>query len=191
MIGVIAVARIVSARGPEPEQMIARQKIEAALSGVEGYLGDSLWENLDGAGEYMALFEYSSAAAVERGAIATATLMESDEVLHATELPVDLSFVDVKVSSGQSPAELFIPSFLSVSHRVASPGRGHELEEEMDAILAQLQYIPGCLGTMRAVRTDINEEIVCFASWATKAAYDDSLPDRENFYDLRLYQKIE
>ncbi|MBS1716427.1 MAG: hypothetical protein JSS72_01695 [Armatimonadetes bacterium] len=79
--------------------------------------------------------------------------------------------------------------FLSISHRIAEPGYGEQLAEEIEMIFSELTMIAGFRAGLVCVNQALEEEVYSFASWSKLEAFLASLPEIE-VYKVLAYHRL-
>jgi hypothetical protein len=90
---------------------------------------------------------------------------------------------------GPSLSETPAGTFLSTSDRIADPGMGKDLTDDLKTVFAELRLMDGCLGSVIARNEILEEESVGLVSWSKKEAFERSLP-RKQPYKVRLYNRM-
>jgi heme-degrading monooxygenase HmoA len=165
------------------------QEIDKKLQVVEGYLGVGLWRSMRTPGEFISLYHYSSGDAAERayGLIGNSRVQVISRSAPIT--PADVSRIEIFSKLGRDEPNAKVGDFLSVSDRVADPGFGPELIEEVTQTLQNLTLLPGFLGAECGRSEALPDRVFGIASWESEAAYRGSIPPGR-IPDVDLYRRV-
>jgi len=165
------------------------QTLDPALRGVDGYGGLALWRMVGAPDRHLVIYEYRDIASADEGlqALAAGRLLTQTPV--ALRAPADVLRAEVLNRTGRALLSTPIERFLSLSIRVAEPGYGQELADELDNIFGELSFIPGFLGSLYARNETISEEVVGIVTWDTQESFVSSVPDGSP-YEVRLYRRV-
>jgi heme-degrading monooxygenase HmoA len=161
-----------------------------AATGVDGFLEGQLWEKASHSGQesgdYLMLWHYRDRKSAEQAlrVVANERPLASRQVVH--HRPADVSRIRVRSTRRDKLPE---GEFLSASVRVANPGYGEDLVEEVDRIFEELGLIPGFRGAITGANDTLPEEVVGLATWNSSEAYQASLPDGA-FVDVELFERV-
>ncbi|AIE83637.1 hypothetical protein [Fimbriimonas ginsengisoli] len=162
----------------------------ARLETVDGSFGHSLWRNTIDHEQLLVAFEYRDLQAAERGLQALAGIRLLAESQSADYHPADVLRVQVQGRSGLRIFESPKPGYLSMSVRVADPGRAQDLLDEIGAIFQGLEFIKGCCGSVFGNSDKLEEEVIGIVTWKTVVAFASSLPPGDAPYEIVLYERV-
>lgn len=160
------------------------------LSTVDGAFGHSMWRGADDRADLMVVFEFKDMDAAERGLQALSGIRLLAESQAADYNPADLIHVQVTGRNGARISAAPKPAYLSMSVRVADPGFGNDLIEELGNIFQELSLIPGYAGSVQGFSDSLREEAVGIVTWATRDAFEASVPPSVRPYKVRLYERV-
>lgn len=166
------------------------ENLRQKLSAHPGFIGLSLWRMTGSYDELLVVQEYRDHAASEAGMEAMANSRLLAETHTADYNPAELLDMEVAGRYGVRISQTPVPSYLSMSVRVADPGYEEELIEKLSDIFAELSLIPGFLGAVYGCREALREEAVGVAIWESAEAFSRSLPPKQIKYQVKLYEKI-
>lgn len=164
------------------------RSVGGALAEVEGFQGYGVWQSVQDPLARMVLFSYTSGEAARDGLRAVADRRTLIERQGPGAAPSDALALTVVHAEGALAHGLAQAPALSVSIRIAEPGRGHALIDQYLRTFAELAAIPGFAGMLVAVNESLPEEAVGFAAWDDEAAFRASLPSQK-VYQVRLYER--
>ena len=160
------------------------------LASVDGSLGLSLWRNSIDHEQLLVAYEYRDLDAANRGLQALAGIQLLAESQTADYRPADVLRVNAHGRYGCRIFETPKPGYLSMSVRIAEPGRAENLLEEMDMIFQNLQFIKGCCGSVYGNSDRLDEEVIGIVTWRTVTAFASSLPPGDAPYEIVLYERV-
>lgn len=163
--------------------------VEEALAGVEGFQGAGVWQSAQDPLARMILFSYASPETAGQGLRAVAARRSLVERQGHGASPADVLGLTVIHAEGALARGLSTVSHLSVSIRIAEPGRGDRLADAYLQTFAELGAIPGFAGYLVAANQNLPEELVGLAAWDDVAAFRASLP-KQRVYQVRLYEPV-
>ena len=163
--------------------------IDKALRSVDGYEGVGLWQSPTRTSEFIALYHYASLAAAEKGLEVVSEEGVLSESMPSEEIPADVRRVEIFKKSGRREPNAKVGDFLSISFRLADPGYGERLMEEIDRIIDEISYIPGFLGAEYGRNQSLEDEIIGIVSWDSREAFASSVPPG-TLYEVNLYQRV-
>ncbi len=160
----------------------------STASSSSGFLSTSVWQSLDDKYSFCRLVQYRSIeewqtvydTMVKSGFLADA--VQRYDVVPDIEMyrPVWTKSCDLsKVQTGQ---------ILSLSVRTTDPGYAQEWVDELKDIFESISLIPGFMGAEVAQNHIVAEEVLGLAHWATKPAFEGSIPMHGSGYPIRAYQ---
>ena len=164
------------------------RSVGGALAGVEGFQGYGVWQSVQDPLARLLLFSYASEEAARNGLLAVAERRTLIERQGPGAEPSDALALTVVHAEGVLEHALAQASALSISIRIAEPGRGHDLVDVYLRTFAELAAIPGFAGMLVAVNESLPEEVIGFAAWDDESAFRASLP-RQKVYQVRLYER--
>lgn len=164
------------------------RKLRPALEKVEGFQGLSLWRNYDNGERFLAMYRYRDLACAEVGLQALTENRLLAQTAVASAEPADVIRGFVLGEDGRAPNDVRTGQYLSLSIRVAEPGYGQDLANELERIFGELTLIPGYLGSLYARNETLAEEIVGIVTWESPQAFASSVPPG-TLYELMLYRK--
>lgn len=160
------------------------------LASVDGALGFSMWREVDSREGFLVIFEYRDVEAAESGLKALAGIRLLAESQTADYHPADVLRLRTEFRSGGRVSDSPKPGYLSLSVRVADPGFGNELFDEVTVIFQELAFIPGFAGSLVGCSDVLAEEVVGIVTWSSRAAFEASLPPHQRMYDVKLYERV-
>ena len=166
------------------------QQISPVLRQVPGFMGVGLWQNLNDADAHLALYHYDSPENADLGLEAVASRKLLTEATVHSDTPPDVRRVAVQGKVGQNIFNTGLHQVISVSVRVADPGFGASLADEVGRILHELQLLPGYLGGEFGRNDSLDEEVIGLAAWENEAEFQSSVPVG-TIYDVRVYRKVQ
>ena len=153
-----------------------QEHIQAALNLVPGYQGGQIWQDLIEPAHFLTLNSYSDIRSAEQGLRAIADESLIQEYLRLGHDEPKTTRVRVLEASGELDADIESASFLSISFRIAEPGRSHQLHDDLRRVFEECGLIPGFTGYLIGVNDALEEETIGLASWASEGAFRRSLP---------------
>lgn len=160
------------------------------LSTVEGWQGLSLWRDVQNREQMLVIYEHDSLQSAENGLVALSDIKLLAEQQTMDYRPAEVLRVRVTGRVGGVLDSFPASSFLSASVRVADPGYGKDLDDEIGHIFDELRYIPGYLGSVHGSNESLDEEIVGLVAWESEAAFKMSLPPGKTPYAVRLFNRV-
>jgi heme-degrading monooxygenase HmoA len=160
------------------------------LATVDGFVGMGVWQRHDDPMAILIAYQYADLESAERGLVALTGIRLLAEQQSADYRPADVLRFQIRNHYGSRPHEVPKRAYLSMSSRVADPGYGAELEDEIDRIFQELQFLPGFLGSAYGPNDILPEEIVGLALWQSAEAFATSIPPSARNYEVRLYRRI-
>jgi heme-degrading monooxygenase HmoA len=160
------------------------------LSGVDGFVGMSVWQRNDDPMAILIAYQYGSLEAAERGLLCLTGIRLLAEQQSADYRPADVQRVHVHRQDGTRLHDTPAGAYLSVSSRVADPGYGKDLDEEIERIFDELRLLPGFLGSLHGPNDVLAEEIVALALWRSIEAFQASIPPSARNYEVRLLRRL-
>ncbi|MGV3618963.1 MAG: hypothetical protein ACO1SV_26855 [Fimbriimonas sp.] len=160
------------------------------LATVEGFVGMSVWQRADDPMAIMIAYQYADLEAAERGLIALTDIRLLAEQQSADYRPADVQRVRVRQQDRSRMHEVPKGAYVSISSRIADPGYGEELDEEIDRIFDELRLLPGYLGSLHGPNDVLLEEIIGLALWQSVEAFRASIPPSARNYEVRLSRRI-
>jgi hypothetical protein len=172
--------------GVEDYYLASRER----LATVDGSYGLSLWRNTIDHEQLLVAFEYRDIEAANRGLEALAGIRLLAESQAADYRPADVLRVRVHGRLGCRVHETPKPGYLSMSVRIADPGYGQDLLEEVEMIFQNLEFIKGCCGSIFGNSDRLDEEVIGIVTWRTVTAFASSLPPGDAPYEIVLYERV-
>jgi len=160
------------------------------LATVDGAQGMSVWRNVRQPNAVLIAYEYRDIQAAEKGLVALTGIRLLAETQTADFQPADVLRVRVVGRHGPSLVKSPKNSYLSMSVRVADPGYGPDLTEEIERIFTELEFIPGHVGSVFGPNDSLDEEIVGIVMWDSYQAFQSSLPPGHAPYEVRLFDRV-
>ncbi len=163
--------------------------VQKSLKKVDGWLGTSLWKGVDDTKMFLVIQDFTDVPAADLGLHAVATkplLAESQKVGRD---PADVIRVHVEGTDVTSFGKTAKARFLSMSVRVAEPGFGAQLSDEIQRIFEELKLLKGYSCSSYGANDALNEEVIGLVGWETKAAFESSLPDKV-LYQVELFERV-
>jgi len=160
------------------------------LSTVGGCYGLSVWRDPDEVESFLVAYEYADLEAAERGLVAISEVRLLAETQLADFRPANVWRVRIHSRSAKHVNQAPQTACLSMSVRVADPGYGPELLDELGRIFDELQYIPGFLGSVYGTNDALDEEVIALATWVDVAAFRSSLPRTAGPRKLQMYTRF-
>jgi heme-degrading monooxygenase HmoA len=152
------------------------QSVHRALEEVSGFEGGGLWVNSTEPGKHLIIYRYkdleSAAAGLE--AISDQRLLAQSQTIHSGP-PDVISLRTIKESGAVKDIESC--TYLSVSIRIAEPGYAADLEQDLERVFQEIQFLDGFTGYSVAVNNALEEEVVGIASWQSEEAFLRSVPE--------------
>jgi len=165
------------------------ENIDPKLRVVDGYEGVGLWQSPTKDNEFLALYHYSSLEAAEKGLEVVAEQRTATEAAPAQLMPPDVTRMELHRRLGRREPNAKVGDFLSISFRMADPGYGETLMEDLDRTFEEISLIPGFLGAEYGRNDTLRDEIIGIVSWKNARAFYDSVPPGRD-HDLTLYQRV-
>lgn len=166
------------------------RRIEPRLQTVDGYEGVGLWQSATNRNEFLALYHYASLEAAEKGLEVVAEERMLAQFVPTQIRPPDVTRMVVAGRLGRREPNAKVGDFLSISDRVADPGMGEDLIEDLRSTFEQIAHIPGFLGAEYGPNDALPDEIVGIVSWVSAEAFYNSVPPGRIHHELSLYQRI-
>lgn len=157
------------------------------LEGLPGYRGAGLWRDTQDPTHTIVMFDYES----EEAAHSALRFMVERPLIQQQYVgsePADVLSLTILHSEGALRGHFELAEFLSLSTRVADPGRGKDLARELDQIFSQLRYIEGYSGSLVGANQGLDEEVIGLVAWESLEAFQASIP-RDTPYEVRIFQK--
>lgn len=95
----------------------------------------------------------------------------------------------VRGAFGSPVSQVEVGQYLSLSRRMAEPGRAEDLLIEMGEVLYPLQFIDGFLGCAYGNSPGVQEEVFGAVFWKDRVSFEESIP-RGSFYEIRLFTRM-
>jgi len=150
--------------------------VNERLSTVEGSYGLSVWRDPQDSESFLVVYEYADVEAAERGLVAVTEVRSLAETQFADFRPANVLRVRTHERSGRRVSKTANTACLSMSVRVADPGYGPELVDQLGRILDELQYIPGFVGYVYGQNDILDEEVIGIVTWSNALSFQSSLP---------------
>ncbi len=161
------------------------------LANVEGCHGISVWRDPDNSESFLVIYEYADDDAAARGLTAIAEVRVKSESKLVEFNPADVIRVRTHRQTDKRVSESHRSSYLSMSVRIADPGYGPELLEEIGRIFDELHLIPGCLGSVYGPNAALEEEVVGIVTWDSEDAFISSLPPGSKYVrQIEFYSRF-
>ncbi len=153
------------------------EEIGIALSQNLGYVGGRIWSDLLEPSHFLTAHVYRDLRAAESGlqTIAQESLLQQYVTLDHD--PPSTTRVRVIEATGALEGHMTDADFVSLSVRVAEPGRGNELRDDLRRVFSECEMIPGFTGYLIGVNDVLEEETIGLAGWDSQAAFLQSLPE--------------
>jgi hypothetical protein len=153
------------------------EDIGRALTCVQGYGGSQIWTDVYDPTRFLTAHVYQDRRAAEWGlrAIAEEPLVQ-EYVKLDHDAPNTLRIRTIE-SEGALINDLVGAKFLSLSIRIAEPGRGVQLQDDLRLVFSECALIPGYTGYLIGVNDALEEETAGIIGWQTKEAFEHSVPD--------------
>lgn len=164
--------------------------VKERLDSVEGSHGLSVWRDEVDREAFLVIYEYEDVDAAERGLAAVTEVRALAETQAADFRPADVQRVQVKRYTGERLSATVRTAYLSMSHRIADPGYSPELLDEIERIFDELQYLPGCLGSVYGANDALEEEVIGIVTWRSREAFEASIPRSIKTYDISVYSRF-
>lgn len=165
-------------------------KARERLAGVDGFIGMSVWQRQDDPMAILIAYQYASLDAAERGLLCLTGIRLLAEQQTADYRPADVQRVHIHKKDGKGLHEAPAGSYVSISSRVADPGYGEDLDEEIERIFDELRLLPGFLGSLHGPNDVLAEEIVALAIWRNVESFQTSIPPSARNYEVRLHRRL-
>lgn len=159
------------------------------LRSVDGFIGFSLWRSVADPVQHLMIYRYRDERAADEGLKAIANDKFLTEAQTIPLSPPDVVRMKAAGYDGETLEASDHSCFLSLSVRVAEPGYGVELGEELKRIFAELRLLPGYVGSIYGPHDTLDEELIGIVIWRSEAAFRSSLPDTV-VYEVKLYRRI-
>jgi heme-degrading monooxygenase HmoA len=186
---VLILAKLSVHKLDEPTSERYYEQIMPVLRGVDGFLGLGLWRGTLGDGSHLATYLYRDPQSADSGLRAISGQRSFTSAQSVLTSPADVVRCRRLEARGLRITESPLGSYLSMSVRTSEPGYGAELAEELERIFAELQVIPGFLGSYVGVNDSLNEEIVGLIAWGSEDAFRTSIPTRPP-YEVHLFRRV-
>jgi|GEM_PF-4860145 len=139
---------------------------------------------------FLSILQFDSTTSFQSALDALSAYSEHHSDLKSSDIfSGNLLSIKIYKSQGLTPHELLPGTLLSMSSRVAEPGRAQELLDDFELMFRELAPIAGLRGWSFGSQNDLSELIFGFAFWDDEASYRISLP-KNSSYELALYRKI-
>lgn len=165
-------------------------EVSERLGKVKGAHGCSVWRDPKDTESFLVVYEYADLAAAERGLVAISEIRVLAETQAADFRPADVIRLRVHHRSAKRLSKAPRTASLSMSLRVADPGYGPELLDDLGQVFEELQYIPGYVGSVYGVNDTLEEEVIGLVTWASKEAFQSSIPPGKRPRQLQLYSRF-
>ncbi|MCW5939007.1 MAG: hypothetical protein KF884_04300 [Fimbriimonadaceae bacterium] len=166
-----------------------RQKMLNVVKDVPGFVSATLWEQHDDPFCFLTVSHYQREEDSFRAFESLVRSPVMEVIQEILSEPPDILRFRVLAQSGRPLEEIKVSEFMSVSKRIADPGMGKDLTDELQTIFAELAFIPGFLGSLIGQLTEVEEEILGLVYWDSKAAWQQSMP-KNTMYKVDLYQRV-
>lgn len=164
-------------------------RVRGVMEQVDGFLGLSFWNLAEDPQAVLGVYEFRDIEAAEEG---LRQYSETDLGEEAVELSLDpMEFVRVRINGSLKMTSSEVPagSCLSLSFRIAAPGKGAELQEDLKSVFDSISLTDGFLGAFYGRRESLSDEVVGGVLWADALAFQASLP-RSQSYEVELYTRV-
>jgi len=165
-------------------------EVDKRHSQSEGSYGLSVWRDTKDPESFLVAYEYADLAAADRGLVAISEVRYLAETELIDFKPAHVLRVRVHGRDGKRLSQTPQSASLSMSVRVADPGYGPELLEELGRVFDELQLITGHLGSVYGTNDGLDEEVIGIATWIGPDALKKSLPRKAGASTLELYTRF-
>ncbi len=163
------------------------QASKEAVSRLPGFEGGAMWVQVDDPDSKFVVFAYEDVHAANAGLELLTKVKPLIDSQVVGRNPSDVLRVFVRSSEGALRGHYESATYISSSVRVAEPGYGVEMVEELDRVFAELRFIPGYLGSLIGVNESLPEEVLGLVAWSSPEAFAASLP-RSVPYSVKLFK---
>ena len=153
------------------------EDIGAALQCVQGYGGSQIWMDIYDPTRFLTAHVYQDRRAAEWGLRTIAEEPLVQEYVRLEHDAPDTMRVRTVEAEGILTSRLIEAKFLSLSVRVAEPGRAMQLQEDLRLVFSECAQIPGYSGYLIGVNDALEEETFGIVGWETKEAFEQSVPN--------------
>ena len=160
------------------------------LAKVDGFNGLSVWRNPQDSEACLVAYEYQNVEAADRGLGAVTGIRNQMASKLDSVQPADVLRVRLAGQSSQKIYEAPSTAYLSMSIRVADPGYGPELVEEIGQIFTELSLLPGYVGSAYGTNASLEEEVIGLVTWASHDSYLGSIPPGKKPRLLSIYSRF-
>lgn len=183
----ISVVRVVLADADPATMKSIHFRIKSAMEEFGGLIDLGFWRHIGDLTGYLSFTTFGSMDELlaAQDAVARGSLYTEAETTMA--LPPDVMRFEVVQATGTTAMP--IGSCASTSIRMASPGHGDEVVEELARIFAELEALPGFEGGIIAKRLHVPDELIGIALWSDPRDYRASLPKHE-IHKVELYERF-
>lgn len=189
MLEVAVLVKLRISPGDVPALKEYRSKNVRAQKSVAELQALSIWESQSNAGDYLLLIVYPDDAAADEGLKASMGVGALVGSLKRVEAPPEVRRGQIEFQDRKPASAMAVGSFASVSVRVAEPGHGSDLREELSFIFSELAEIPGYLGSFVCRNEGLMEESIGVVFWENRRAFDASLPNKMT-YQVEIYRRM-
>lgn len=164
------------------------KNMKALKRAVPGFQSLTIWQSETDAKQHTILINYHDEAAAEAGLQVS---LDHGALVESLKNPNNVPEVrrgTISHSMGKRFQDSPVGSLASMSFRVAEPGRGDSLEDELAEIFQELTVIDGYLGSMTCRNEALDEEVIGIVFWTDRPAYESSLPAKLP-YEVGLFHR--
>jgi heme-degrading monooxygenase HmoA len=187
--GVIVLAKIRIHESDFDRTEAYYRNLTPQLQAVPGYRGVQVFRATEDTEAHLVLHHYADHPSAKQGLAVLAQNRLLIQTTHVNLTPADVLVAEMISGYGEPIEQAPTGAYLSEAVRVAGPGYGQELAEELDRILYELTLIPGFRGSAYGVNSSLPDEYVSLVTWQSIEAFDASLPATK-MYEVRLYQRV-
>lgn len=165
------------------------EEVRQGLNSDGKQVGESEWRDPVAPMRTMIVLDFDEPPTPEQMERHLLDSMFATRLLNHMAAPPDIRHVTVVAHGGCNPQDQKAGEALSISTRIADPGYGQELMEDVEQVFANLQLMEGFTGFAYGTDLNIPEEVLGVALWKDDRAFQRSMPNHE-MYDVQLYRRI-
>lgn len=167
----------------------AQDRASRSLAGIEGLHGPTVYSLEGDAETFLTILEMDDRAEFDLQIAARLTDELALDLHRAMDGAPSVRTIRVLAGRGPRAADLDDDSVLSVSDRIADPGKGQELARDYEAVFGSFEMLDGFLGYAYGPDGATEEHLFGLAAWRDREALNQSLKDAMR-HELRVWRRV-
>ncbi|RYG43229.1 hypothetical protein EON79_17380 [bacterium] len=167
----------------------AQERAREFYSTCQGIHGPTIYSQEGDAETFLTLLELDSHAEFDLEMSARLTDEMAMEFHRAMDVAPSVRTIRIIAGAGPRAEALPSDSVLSISDRIADPGKAEDLARDYEAVFGSFAMLDGFLGYAYGPDGATEEHIFGLAVWRDREALNQSLKDAMR-HDLRIYRRV-